>query len=210
MEGHSSPSCTGACSAGYACGPGSTNDKVAACTPGRYSTAGAASCTECAPGLFGGASALATASCSGNCTAGYACGPGSTNATALMCGPGSYSYSGAGVCTPCPVGRFGGSMGLTNGSCSGPCSAGYACPSGSTNSTPVQCAPGTFSELGVGICSPCPAGRYGSTSGLPTPGCSGPCDAGEAGVPTAHAAVLCCAVLCCGCVVAVLCCAVQE
>lgn len=41
------------------------------------------------------------------------------------------------------------------------------------------CEVGTYSVRGTGFppCAPCPAGRYGSTLGLESPACTGPCSA---------------------------------
>jgi hypothetical protein len=59
----------------------------------------------------------------------------------------------------------------------GPCTAGYACPAGSTTSTPAAfiCTAGTFSDPGASSCTNCSAGRYGSSSGLSSASCSGLC-----------------------------------
>ncbi len=54
-------------------------------------------------------------------------------------------------------------IGLIDRYCSGLCKPGYFCPSGSVSSS---------SQI-------CPAGRYGSTSGLQDKYCSGPCQVGH-------------------------------
>ena len=46
---------------------------------------------------------------------------------------------GDGIKYTCPGGVFGDVSGLTTSACSGPCAAGYFCPSGSTNATAVRC-----------------------------------------------------------------------
>jgi hypothetical protein len=162
----SSVACSGQCNAGYACPARSTNSTAALCNVGRYSLAGAGSCTPCAPGTYGDAAAMAsanctapcpagtygatmgltTASCSGNCTAGYACVAGSTNSTAAVCSVGKYSLSGAGSCSDCSAGLYGSTSGLPTAACT----------------------------------APCPAGTYGAVSGLASSGCSGQCTAGYA------------------------------
>jgi hypothetical protein len=44
----------------------------------------------------------------------------------------------------------------------------------------MLCGPGTYSTGGATLCSQCPPGVYGSTSGLTSSACSGPCPAGRA------------------------------
>jgi hypothetical protein len=175
---------------------------VAACPVGTYSLAGAASCSSCPPGLFGATPALGSVACSGSCSAGYSCPAGSTNSTAVLCPRGTYSVGGAGACTSCPsgtygnstglstascsglcpAGLYGGAPGLTSASCTGNCSAGYLCPAGSTNGTSVPCQPGLYSQAaGAASCTLCPVGVFGSTSGLSSPSCSGPCAPGYFG-----------------------------
>jgi hypothetical protein len=151
-------------------------------------------CVQCGPGRWGQTANLAGSLCSGPCTAGYACPAGSTSATALECAVGRYSLQGMGECMGCAAGRYGSSAAATNASCSGPCTAGYACPAGSTNATALECAAGQYSLHGMGECITCPsgrfsekrsqectgcaAGRYGSSAGATNASCSGPCTAG--------------------------------
>ena len=131
--------------------------------------------------------------------------PGERHAEEI-CPIGSYCTNGERF--DCPAGRYGGRVGLLNKTCSGLCSAGYYCPSGSTsprmkqcNSDDVYCpegskeptpvAPGHFSVSRVSqeICKEgfyctsgkafaCPAGRYGKSRGLKSSECDGPCRAG--------------------------------
>jgi hypothetical protein len=204
-SGLNSSSCSGPCRPGFACASGSVLG--VACALGRYSLAGAVSCTACLIGTFGNTTGLTTAACSGVCPAGvygnataltspacrgpcspgYACPANSTNATVSICTPGKYSSGGLGVCSPCPVGVYGSASGLTSPACSGPCTAGYACPAGSTSSLASICSPGLYSTSGLGVCSPCPLGVYGSTSGVTSPACSGSCSAGcVPPTPTVH------------------------
>jgi hypothetical protein len=73
----------------------------------------------------------------------------------------------------------------THTGCSGSCAAGYVCPAGSPNATVTLCGAGTFSIAGSSPpCTPCAAGRYGATTGLPTAACSGQCLAGYYGATT--------------------------
>ncbi len=46
----------------------------------------------------------------------------------------------------------------------GQCTAGYACPAGSMNSTSEECPPGHFSLSGAGECSACAAGRFSNAT----------------------------------------------
>ena len=55
----------------------------------------------------------------------------------VKCPRGSYCIDG--VKKLCPAGRYGGSTGNTNASCSGLCTAGFFCPEGSTVSTQKPC-----------------------------------------------------------------------
>ncbi len=154
------------------------------CPPGRFgSTSLQASCKSCPAGRFGSSSGTTTALCSGPCAAGYSCPVGSANMTAYACPAGTYSPPGAGVCTPCPAGRFGSIVGAANSSagCAGSCEAGYMCPAGSSSGTAVQCPAGTYSLDGAEVCTPCPAGVYGELPGLTSPACSAPCAPGYYG-----------------------------
>jgi hypothetical protein len=46
-------------------------------------------------------------------------------------------YCDKGIVIECPPGRYGGTLGLYDSGCSGPCDAGYYCPSASINKTQV-------------------------------------------------------------------------
>ena len=95
-------------------------------------------------GRYGDVSGLTSPLCAGNCTAGYYCGTGSSSAVAVICPAGKFSPSGSSVCSLCDPGRFGSSDGMTASSCSGPCTAGFYCPSGSAIATAVVCPAGYF------------------------------------------------------------------
>jgi hypothetical protein len=82
-------------------------------------------------------------------------------------------------CTgPCNAGYFGSSTGMTSSLCSGQCTAGFICAAGSTMPNPVACGVGLFSLAGASVCTPCPAGRYGSAGAQQTSSCSGLCRTG--------------------------------
>jgi hypothetical protein len=46
---------------------------------------------------------------------------------------------------------------LSTPACAGNCSAGYACPAGSTSSSAVMCVAGQYSSSGAGSCTQCPS-----------------------------------------------------
>jgi hypothetical protein len=196
--GLTSAACSGNCTAGYACPAGSSNSTATPCPSGAYSLAGAGQCTLCPGGRYGAVMTMTTASCSGTCAPGYACPPGSTNATAVPCAPGTYSTGGLGACVqcgvglygttssltsgtcsgPCPAGLYGASPGMATSGCSGPCAAGYFCPEGSSNATAAPCVPGSFCLAGSSSPVLCLPGVYGSTYRLQSPLCTGSCPAG--------------------------------
>jgi hypothetical protein len=169
-----SGNCTGSCAPGYACPAGSSSPTALACAVGSYSVGGAGACSLCPFGVFG----TSTGMSSPNCT------------------------------SPCPPGRFGNVTGETRSTCAGelvsanksslgwlactsyqiangcfstgPCQDGFYCPAGSTASASLSCPVGYYCSAAVSVAPVlCPAGRYGSTIGLPTADCSGPCDAGR-------------------------------
>jgi hypothetical protein len=141
--GLATSSCSGQCSAGYACPAGSTSATASRCPPGQYSLASAEICTACPAGTFGEFTirlvnlgglgflvpvpvGLTTAQCTG----------------------------------PCDAGRYGATGGQNASSCSGPCSTGFACPPGSTYPTVIMCPAGQYSMAGSGVCTACPSGQY--------------------------------------------------
>ena len=191
-------SCTGACEAGYYCPAASQSPQEVECgginrmcpaasgtftivDPGRYSTplsapetrrTGSKACEPghwcaggvrslCPPGFYGSDPSLSSSTCSGKCSAGYYCQAGSTTAEQFVCGN---------VTVFCPLGSEEPSA-VPDGSYSRPlsvaedvrrassiCEAGYWCSSGRRKA--------------------CPAGRFGSVTGLNSIDCSGPCSAG--------------------------------
>jgi hypothetical protein len=68
----------------------------------------------------------------------------------LLCEPGHYCVNGTRF--KCPAGRFGARFGLLSSHCSGECSPGFFCPSGSSLPTQIQCG------LRKGSSVFCPAG----------------------------------------------------
>ncbi|KAE9043578.1 hypothetical protein PR001_g5732 [Phytophthora rubi] len=203
VEGLTDANCSGECPIGYACPEGTGSATTWPCDHDTFCPAGSAepraphrgshvveiTATEevacplgsfCSPdealggsrlcpgGTFGNATGLASAACSGPCSAGFYCPRGSTSATQLPCGsvdvfcplgsalptpvsPGYYTVGGLRRCEPghycvdgeryeCPAGTFGDRAGLTTSECSGPCSAGYYCLEGSIVGQAVACA----------------------------------------------------------------------
>jgi hypothetical protein len=186
--GSTNASCSGPCTAGYACPVGSGSATEVVCPAGLYAPSGASNCTACPAGRYG-LGGSTNVSCSGPCSAGYACPVGSLSATAAVCPAGLYAPSGASNCTACPAGRYG-LGGSTNASCSGPCSAGYACPVGSVSATAAVCLAGLYAPSGASNCTACPAGRYG-LGGSTNASCSGLCTAGTYSPVGAGVCILC-------------------
>ena len=60
-------------------------------------------CSDGMMAVVGGTARLTNAAWSGHVIAGYTCPAGATNSTAVLCGAGQYSASGAGSCTQCPT-----------------------------------------------------------------------------------------------------------
>ena len=65
-------------------------------------------------------------------------GPAAGRNASQPCPAGQYC-PGDGYVYPCPAGTYGGSTGLANSSCSGPCAAGRLCSAGSTSPAGVTC-----------------------------------------------------------------------
>jgi hypothetical protein len=172
-SGLTSSACSGNCSAGFACPPGSTNATVTLCPPGTYSPGGQGSCLLCPGGRFGTISGATLSSCGGSCSPGYACPPGSTNATVALCPPGTYSAGSMDTCANC--------------------SAGFSCRAGSTSSSPAVdvCPPGTYGPGGAVTCWNCSAGFAGPDPGNSDASCGGPCRAGQYSLEGASSCSLC-------------------
>lgn len=67
---------------------------------------------------------------------------------------------------------------MTSSRCTGNCTAGYACPSGTSNSTKYPCPAGKYSLAAASSCTPCAAGRYGASWAMTTANCTGVCGVG--------------------------------
>jgi hypothetical protein len=180
--GLSTSTCTGPVSAGYYSVSGATGATQYACPAGRYAsgtgstsslcegpvaagwyggsaeTSSTPSGKQCDAGRYGGLGQTAS-TCSGDCDPGYYCPKGSSSSKAQACG---------GATVYCPVGS----------STATTVSTGYYSKpeSGTTRTTQAQCEPGYYCTSGVRQL--CPAGRYGSSSGLSSSTCTGACDTG--------------------------------
>jgi hypothetical protein len=101
---------------------------------------------------------------------------GFSAALEAFCPAGTYFAANTGLCTSCADGTW--SEGLYQASpCTLRCSAGYACPAGSSSGTASVCLPGTYSEAGAGSCTDCAAGRWSDARARTTP-CVDECTAG--------------------------------
>jgi hypothetical protein len=147
--------CSGTCSAGYYCPAGSTNATAYPCPPGTFL------------GTTGG---TAQSSCSA-CPVGYFCPVASVSGTANPCPAGTYRDTTGGTattsCSACLAGRYGATPAVSVATCSGTCSAGYYCPTGSTSATAYPCPVGYFCPVGTGssLQNPCAAGQYQNNPG---------------------------------------------
>ena len=106
---NSSNTCT-KCEAGFYC----NGTSKAQCSAGKYSSAGASSCSTCPAGKYSSAGATVCSSCQAGkwssagasscytCSAGWACNGSST----YQCPAGWYAPAGASGCTQCPAGTY--------------------------------------------------------------------------------------------------------
>lgn len=170
-----------------------------ACSKGHYCPEGSTAQQKCPPGTYGASTNLGSATCSGSCALGHYCLLGSTSSTQHKCPAGTWGtstgLSSASCSGKCPAGRIcpAGTSTSNVQDCGPPsfyCKEGskstsdrIICPSGSyTTGEPNRktaketCPKGHYCKDGVMI--ECPAGRYGSTTGLSTSACSGICTAG--------------------------------
>ena len=206
VVGLTSALCAGPCVAAVAVsGAGSGCDSAGAtaptgsiCRTGTYSSGSSGgSCVPCPAGRYGNTLGLTTASCTGACAAvaGSFCGAGATAATGDVCPPGQYSdVAAVSACTPCPAGVYGGSGGQTSSNCTDSCvaPAGSYCPPGATSPTGLVCPKGSYSTGGAsGLCTPCPAGRFGGRTNLTSANCSGACAVGSDSYAGAEVCVVC-------------------
>ena len=118
----------------------------------------------CPGGVFGDTSGLVSPACSGPCSAGYYCPPGSVNSTARACGSvGLYCPSGVGAPVSVPVGFYSlpeleSRIGTRESTIS--CQQGEYCVGG----TRFLCSGGTYSTV-FGRSTPCSDACLPGTSG---------------------------------------------
>ena len=151
--------CSGLCEAGYYCVAGSTSSTQFPCGGDGF---------YCPQG-----SAWPIAAPAGRLTVGGG-SDGQSRTAAVLCPPGSFCQGG--VAAPCPVGSYGATAGLGTAECSGQCLAGTYCPSGTV--LPLTCPLGHYCPDGQ-VQIPCPAGKFGSITGLKDESCSGYCSVGH-------------------------------
>ncbi len=171
------------CPAGSYCTNSST---ISQCPPGRWSGSNglvsATSCTLCVAGTYGNVAGQTSvgAACPFTCAAGtYGNTTGQTSVVdaCLPCPVGSYCIGGANI-TACTSGQYC----PANSSTSVICAFGQYC----TNATiTADCPAGSWSDttglVAASQCTPCLAGKYGSTSGQTSVanGCPFNCTAGQ-------------------------------
>ena len=200
FEGLSVPS--GNCTAGHYCPQGSTLENQQLCSSGHFCPEGATVEIPCPSGTFSNASGnaevddclLCTAGfyCNGRgltaptgeCSSGYYCPEGQTDATPLefVCTPGHFCEAGSPILYECLPGTF---QAMRAQSSCDECPSGYYCDpfesifnNGSSSndsllasegiSTPVICPPGYYCLAGTRLANelPCPRGTFSNTSGL--------------------------------------------
>mmetsp|Transcript_16743 Transcript_16743/g.24809 ORF Transcript_16743/g.24809 Transcript_16743/m.24809 type:complete len:534 (-) Transcript_16743:223-1824(-) len=136
-----------------------TRSGQAICEKGTYCMKGTR--YACTAGTYGATEGLSTATCSGFCKAGWYCPQQSIRATQRICGS-SKVYCPVGSSSPVKV-----SIGYYSIGGNGP----------STRTNQANCPPGSYCTDGVRYL--CPAGTYGSSSGLSTRECDGPAEPGH-------------------------------
>mmetsp|Transcript_17180 Transcript_17180/g.21407 ORF Transcript_17180/g.21407 Transcript_17180/m.21407 type:complete len:905 (-) Transcript_17180:437-3151(-) len=127
------------------------------CEPGTYCITGVR--YACPTGTYGSEHGLTSVTCSGDCSPGFYCPVESVRADQMRCG-GAHFFCPRGSSLPLlvPTGSY---------SYGGPVD---------TRPNAALCPPGSYCVKGVA--HPCPAGSYGSSTGLTSPTCDGPSQAG--------------------------------
>lgn len=173
------------CEAGWSCPTPGTWAMRESCLPGHYCPPGTAYPNQfpCLAGTYSDVTNLTDSSECKACPAGGACASGSTSTTIEACEAGWYCPQGSGTTTPhpCPPGRWSNKTNLASsgdcstcpagyycnggeGSVSGPCTAGYVCPVGSSSTTSIPCPAGRYSTgtnlYSIDQCTVCPVGSY--------------------------------------------------
>ncbi len=144
-EGAYQEFCEGPCSNGYFCPSGSYSRKQYECGSQRgLDATGVKDPTAlyCPTGMNTGSS-VPTIVSPGYYTVGGEHLTNKTRFSQRICPVGHYCTDGRRI--RCPAGRYGGSEGLPNISCTDECDPGYFCPQGSWNKDQVECGKGTRS-----------------------------------------------------------------
>jgi len=166
--GETGPACSGPCAAGYFCARGSTLQTTP--TPATQ---------QCSPGKFGNEGQTNSA-CSGDCEIGYFC-PGGTSRAQMENNP---CGNDVGRCDstspPSPPNEEQAFCGWSSSqaSCAGPGYYTYRASDALNEIGTRGLRGGAWAGRyapGDGRLYPCPAGRYGSSSLLSSPDCTGPC-----------------------------------
>ncbi len=168
------------CPPGYYCYQG--NSVPYPCLPGTYGPLigqwSPVACSQCRAGTYNHYLGMSSANDCQNCTVGkYSPIPGSMSPeSCLTCPIGFFCpITGQGPAIPCPAGKYGTTTGLA---------VCTDCAAGSYNSATGRsvvcqtCPIGSFCLQASVTPTPCPAGRFGSTTGLATSTCTGTCTAG--------------------------------
>lgn len=181
------PTCSGLCAPGYYCESGSTSTKQYACKDTHvYCPLGSYEPTFVPNGFYAigqNDTTMATRSDIAPCPPGHYCIGGLVR----PCDAGRYSHSGSGtaecdgLCSvgyycpiastsmeqiPCPAGRYGSTVGMTNAYCTGSCLAGYYCPIASTSAKQHECGHDkVYCPSGSGAPIPVDIGYY-TTGGM--------------------------------------------
>jgi hypothetical protein len=174
-----SAACSGLCSLGFFCPAGSASATANECPPQSTSLVGSSSLADC--NCLAGFSPQGTSchACSAgrfkSTTSNAACSSENAMCSDLRsswavfvvwqdCGAGSYSLSGATVCSPCPSGRYG-TGGSPSAACTGACRPEFWCGQASTNGNQNPCPASSNSSAGASSVADCLCVRQGSGYG---------------------------------------------
>ncbi|RUS80256.1 hypothetical protein EGW08_011985, partial [Elysia chlorotica] len=174
-EGYFCPSNTSdytpnVCPAGYYCEVNTTDQFSLPCPAGTFNPVtqrvSVAECQPCTPGTY--CQGVGNAAPTGNCSAGWYCINGSSQAQTTInggeCQPGFFCPEGSDAMQECTPGSYCQTAGLD--APTGLCDAGYYCPLGSSSVTQVVCPVGHYCEQGSNNPDPCRNGTYAPITGL--------------------------------------------
>ena len=155
----------------------SSGSGAAVCCPiGYYSPAGSTTCSKCPANAYCPLGAQSATGCASGTFS------PSQGGASVCCSLGYYFSANLTSCIACPDGQFTVSQAPTSPSACQSCPVGYFCSGG----VKTLCPAGKYAETASSpFCLPCPAGRFGSTTGLASSNCTGLCAAGRYGVENA-------------------------